>query len=59
MRFGTLKIIHMGLKTLAKKRQTKEKKTTLLLNFTWYQVNPVETSAVGDNNLDSRQRPDL
>lgn len=59
MRFGTLKIIHMGLKTLAKKTTNKRKKTTLLLNFTWYQVNPVETSAVGDNNLDSRQRPDL
>lgn len=30
MRFGTLKIIHMGLKTLAKKkRQTKEKNNPL------------------------------
>lgn len=40
MRFGTLKIIHMGLKTLAKKNDKQKKKTTLLLNFTWYQVKP-------------------
>lgn len=59
MRFGTLKIIHMGLKTLAKKRQTKEKKQPSCSISRGTKSNPVETSAVGDNNLDSRQRPDL